>query len=425
MAKILLIYPAPDEQKNSRFGFSLTLLYISSILKANRHNVFLKDYSLQTFDEEDLQKTLVFIDVVIVEFDSFPLKRSGNIISAQQIVDLVKKEYPSVKVIAFGKDCVLCPRQVKNADFTITTEPESVISEVVDGVLKNNNIVQVNINDKLNYLDQLPFPDRKIVQPLLSRFSGKAKSTLIETSRGCLNSCVFCQRRGWHSTFRTHSLNYVIKEFVSLKEDNYSNVWITDDNFTFNLDRAKSILEQLLANRLCIRMNLALSSWTKIDRAFLNLAKAANVSLISFGIESTNPEVLNFYQKDIDPFSVKDLITYADSIGLYTVGNFIIGAPMETQKTIDDTFKFILSTPFDQVNIKILDYMIGSKLFEQLPLNIRKNKRHIFASKENGLNAFSLSDLQGQIKTFKALFAIIQKSRLMYKMKKFGLPYQV
>ncbi|HBV95880.1 MAG: hypothetical protein JL50_04485 [Peptococcaceae bacterium BICA1-7] len=98
---------------------------------------------------------------------------------------------------------------------------------------------------------------------------------------------------------------------------------------------------------------------------------------------------------------------------------------MENQKTIDDTFEFILSVPFDQVNIKILDYMIGSKLYEQLPLSIRGNERHIFACKENGLNAFSLSDLREQIKKFKDLFAVIQKRRLMYKIKKFGLPYQI
>ena len=172
-------------------------------------------------------------------------------------------------------------------------------------------------------------------------------------------------------------------------------------------------------------MKISCSSWTKIDEEFLDIAKSANVSIISFGIESANIEILKFYNKKIDLKEVNKLISYADKIGLYTVGNFIIGSPMETKQTIENTFKYALQTPFDQVNLKILDYMAGSELFENLPAEQRGDRRHIFACKENGLNNFSINEIKEQITLFKQYFSINRREKLKNKVKKCGQPYKI
>jgi len=80
-------------------------------------------------------------------------------------------------------------------------------------------------------------------------------------------------------------------------------------------------------------------------------------------------------------------------IGLFTVGNFIIGAPMETIETINETFSFIKSCSFDKVNIKTLDYMMGSELYSKINCDLKKESTHIFACKENGLNNFYLQEI--------------------------------
>lgn len=48
------------------------------------------------------------------------------------------------------------------------------------------------------------------------------------------------------------------------------------------------------------------------------------------------------------------IIRYANSLGIFTVGNFIIGAPMESESTITETFDLIKECEFDQINIKTL-----------------------------------------------------------------------
>lgn len=86
----------------------------------------------------------------------------------------------------------------------------------------------------------------------------------------------------------------------------------------------------------------------------LDLAKQCNIKIISFGIESGNKEILRFYRKNINIDEVPSIIRYANSLGIFTVGNFIIGAPMESESTITETFDLIKECEFDQINIKTL-----------------------------------------------------------------------
>ncbi len=425
MASILLIYPSPQKNKKSRFGFSLNLLYVGAILKNEGHTIInYLDFSLQNYSYDELNFNISKSDYIIIELDSFSLKRSSNAANAELMIKNIKKSFPSKIIIAFGYDLLLFPRKIDFANFSITSDIlENNISKIV-----NKNNINYNYNKDKNSFDKLPFPARFLLSSFIEHGgnnSNLAKSTLIETSRGCLNSCAFCQRKGWQKKFIAHSVDYVISEFEYLQKRDYKNIWITDSNFTFDLNRSKKILQHLIINNLTQKIKLSCSSWTKIDKELLKLAKSANISIMSFGIESANYEILNFYKKNINLKRTKNLITYADKTGLYTIGNFIIGAPIETEQTIENTFKYALETPFDQINIKILDYMAGAKLFDGLPADVKKNKRHLFACKENGLNKFKLSELIRVVNEFKKKFNKSRKKKLYYKIKSVGMPYNL
>ncbi|MBM7865387.1 radical SAM protein [Heliobacterium gestii] len=429
MADILLIYPQPEETKDARFGFSLRLLYLSAILKAAGHSVRLNDYSVEAFDMTALAEQLVRTDVAVIEFDSFPLKRAQNLGSAEALTAFVKQSHPQVKVIAFGYDCALFPRKVESADFTFTGEPEAAITTVVAALLAGSAVPDT-LPSLLDNLDCLPFPDREMLSPFvehggsLRRQPHLAKSTLIQTSRGCRNRCRFCQRKGWDSAYREHSVDYSAREFAHLQERGYVNVWVADDNFGFHLPRAKALLTRLADAGMTRGMKIALSSWVYIDEEFLRLAKAASVSLISFGIETACPEIQAFYDKKIDLEKTASLLHTADKLGIYTVGNFIIGAPMETEGTMAQTFDYIRKVPLDQVNIKILDYMAGSDLYASLSPDVTAGRRHLFASLEMGLNAFPLKDLKARSNRFQQEIRALNQSRLRQKIARFGLPYE-
>ena len=479
MADILLVYPTPEEFKERRFGFSLDLLYIASLLKQAGHSIVnYLDYSIESFDLEKFYINADKTEVVILEFDSFPLKRAINIQHGEKLVQNMIKRYGSrakrtKKIILFGNDVALVKSflGVQGAifqksplaaggkelefDCALATGFENNINTVVDCLLKGNSLPGLH---PLDDLDQLPFPDRDLLTSY-AQYGGTvdsepklAKSTLVRTSSGCLNTCVFCQRKGWYKKYMAHSIPYIIEEFSLLKSDNYRNIWICDDNFTYDLKRCKHLLKELARQQLTVNMKLALSSWTRIDEEFLELAGRANVSIISFGIESANREIQEFYKKPVRLEPFRDLVSFADSSGLYSVGNFIIGAPMETEDSIGETFDYIMNTSFDRVNIKILDYMAGSRLYEDLESRHISNDdkanarraiksfdqtfskvwppagppgRHIFACKENGLNDFPLEELKTKIKHFLEQFRKSREDRLKEKMKQYGPPYDL
>lgn len=428
--KVLLLYPRPSVRKECRFGYSLNLLYLASILRKAGYDPVYIDFSLDPGADNKLRSFLPHAAAAIVEIDSFPLKRSDNAFHAEALIREIRCYRPDLSIVAFGYGCMVSSRLVPGANYVYRSECETTITYVLERVMTREPIDEkVIATTPLRDLDWLPFPARDLVKGELACGGGftrhrLAPSALIQTSRGCPGTCRFCQRKAWQKEVRVHSLEYVVAEFSSLQASGFVNIWVTDDNFGASLPRAKRIFRALAENGISRDMFIALSTWTKIDEEFLELAKQAGVRVLSFGLESASEKILEFYGKRIDLERARQLIVYADSLGLYTVGNFIIGAPMETSDTIEATFQLALSLPLDEVNLKVLTYMPGSQLFEELPEKLKLGGP-LFACRENGLNAFSLTELRRAIQEFYARFRRKRAARLLRKILKHGPPYRL
>lgn len=410
---ILVVYPQPDKSKKPRFGFSYEMLTISTIL-AKYHNVHIKDFSCESFDSFDFVDYIrrEDIDLALVECDSYALKRSQNIFHAAKIIDILNKY---TTTIAYGNYCYITKRNFGNAKYTIT---ENEINNIIDYI---NQFEKDNIVPYVKAYDEIPYINRDMLLKI-SYYQENKRNTLLQTSKGCENTCIFCQRKGWQSCYLPHSYDYVLGEIKEIKRKGYQNVWVTDENFTFNLSRAKGLLDKIIQSNLHENFRFFISSWANIDEEFLDLAKRCNVKIISFGIESGNKEILQFYRKNINISKVPGIIQYANSIGIFTVGNFIIGAPMETGETINETFELIKKCEFDQINIKNLDYMIGSTLYETLNDEL-KTEDHLFASFENGLNNFKLDDIKKIKDTFLSEYYQLHRLNFEKKIRIYGTPF--
>lgn len=419
MTNILFIYPDSSEKKNIRFGFSMNIAYSAAILKQNNCNCLFIDLSCEKIPLNDISSFILKnrVEIVVVEFDSYALKRTDNSLRGEQIIKYIKQSHPGIKTIAFGFLCVIEKIKIPFSDITIIDEPIGSIESAVKNLINNKN----NYDYKPYELDSLPFHDRKFIETV-PFYKINNHCTLVQTSKGCLNSCSFCQRRGWQKSRLENSVDYVVREFLYLRDNNYKNIWIIDENFSYNLPRAKNILRELHSKNITNNMKISISSWTKIDYEFLYLASKANISIISMGIENANQETLNFFKKNINLNNVRELIGYANSLGIFMVGNFIIGAPNENLSQIENTFNYIYSLKLDQVNIKILDYMIGSTLYETLD-HEKYSLHHYFSCLENNLGQISLEILKKVKRQFLLEYKKENKERLMNKIKKYGLPY--
>lgn len=416
--KCLFIYPCPTESKHYRFGFSINIAYLSAILKMklSSDNYFF-DLSCQNLSLDYIVDFIEKrqIDLVLIDFDSYSLKRAENSISGLELTDSIKAK-TNAKIIAFGHLCSIKQQKIANADYTCMSDPRFSICQII-----TNFFPQLKIED-VNSYDELPLPDRDLINQI-PYYKTNSHCNLIQTSQGCLNGCSFCQRRAWFDEYRTHSIEYVISEFQDLKSRGVKNLWVVDDNFSFNLNRAKRLLKSLIETGLTEGMYIALSSWINIDHEFLDLASKANVKVMSFGLENGSQKVLDFYNKNITRDKISDIIFYANSKGIFTVGNFIIGSPIETIDMVNENFAFIESLKLDQVNIKILDYMVGSPLFDTLPKVMKDNNDHYFSCKENGLSNISIDNLIRLKKKFLSENYKKSQERLKAKIVKFGVPY--
>lgn len=411
--RILMVYPQPDKDKKPRFGFSYEMLIIATLL-SKYHLVSIKDYSCEKRDDETFKAWINErkIDLVLVECDSFALKRSQNKIHAEWIIKQCGNVVPT---IAYGNYCYITQKEFANATYTIL---ENDINKIINCVNRLDVDIQI---PTINKYDEIPFADRSILQSI-DYYKKTHMNTLLQTAKGCENTCIFCQRKGWQKHYICHSDEYVLEELRLIKRQGYINIWITDENFTFNIFRAKNLLKKMYDLSICSGLNIFISSWANIDEEFLDLASKCNIKIISFGIESGNKDILNYYRKNINLDRIPMLIKYANHLGIYTVGNFIIGAPKESVKTVLQTFELIRECEFDQVNIKTLDYMIGSELYDSLDDSL-KTEDHVFACKEHGLTSLNLEQIQNLKYDFLTSYYKEHQMALQQKVNKYGPPY--
>lgn len=119
----------------------------------------------------------------------------------------------------------------------------------IDGVAyRENGEVRMNpLQRFVQDLDSLPPPARDLLD--LDRYRMKrSRSTMVITSRGCPHRCAYCSAHlVMGSTYRTRSPEAIIEEMRDCRERYGIRIFdIEDDNFTFDQERAKRLLNLII-----------------------------------------------------------------------------------------------------------------------------------------------------------------------------------
>jgi radical SAM superfamily enzyme YgiQ (UPF0313 family) len=114
-----------------------------------------------------------------------------------------------------------------------------------DGIgFRINGELRINpVKTFIGELDLLPYPARQLLDPDCYRIKRK-RSTMIITSRGCPHGCAYCSAHLVMGTaFRKRSPENIIQEMRECREKfDIQTFDIEDDNFTFDIKRAKQLL---------------------------------------------------------------------------------------------------------------------------------------------------------------------------------------
>ncbi len=363
------------------FSPPLSLLYLASSLETEGHHVDLVDVDFEENPENTIRRILPVIDAAVMNI--YP----DNLEASEALAQYVHSSRPDLPVIVHGLYCAIerertLPK-IPSADICIQDDAEHTIKEVAKGVegkptlseikgisyRENNQIKSTDRPTERKNIDDLAFPARHLTKqypyglmngiPLCT-----PPFTSILTSRGCPFHCRFCNAQFINGPYRQRSAENVLEEFKELEQE-YHSVMIADENFLADPRRADKIIDGLIKAGSNLELFVTGARVDTADRQRYQKMAQAGVKFISYGIESGNQEVLDYYRKEITLSQIRNAVDLAREMKFITWGNFIFGAPIETKKHVRDTLKFSTSLPLDMAFYRHLSYQRGSPLWKE------------------------------------------------------------
>lgn len=404
--KILLIYPQYIHYNiyDAR-STSLSLLYLAARLEVDGHHVTIFDASMGPItavkngfvygiSNEEVVKQLENKKFDVVGITCSFASR-WRFVSA--LAEVVKRAMKDVPVIIGGLfptyNWKFCFEKSSNVDIIVFGEGENILAQIVNNLEKGTSITaactpvegvawrdgaDIRINDKKGYntdLDRLPFPAWHLLD--LQKFFAMQKNFYelrppfftVLSSRGCPEACTFCNMyithgRKWR--FRSPE-NFVDElEFLS-KKYNVKNFFIADDNFSFNLERAKEICKEILKRNLSIHYNTGNGlSIKRIDKELLELMKASGCGSVALAIESGSERIRNeVYKKRLPTEKIYQAVNWCNEVGLPCVAFFMVGAPGETRESVEETKKLLKELPLTLCTCGIYTPYPGTALYDE------------------------------------------------------------
>jgi len=189
------------------------------------------------------------------------------------------------------------------------------------------------------------------------------------TGRGCTAKCTFCL---WPQTiggrkYRAKSPAVVIREleegrnlFPEVRE------WMFDDD-TFTIDKQRAIEISKGLKRL--KLTWSCNARAHVDYDTLKQLKENGLRLLLVGFESGNQEILNRIRKGLTLDMAREFMKNCHRLGIKVHGTFIIGLPIESQDTIEQTIRFAQELDPHTIQVSIAAPYPGTELYRQAQQN--------------------------------------------------------
>jgi anaerobic magnesium-protoporphyrin IX monomethyl ester cyclase len=221
-------------------------------------------------------------------------------------------------------------------------------------------------------IDALPMPDRKMLSGVEYGYTMQGipltfgKFTTISTSRGCPFNCSYCSCAAFSlRKWRYRSAEGVVDEMQLLYDEGYRSVVLVDDNFTHRPDRVVRICDLIRERGIKMRYYCE-GRVNNASPEMLRTMKRAGFDVMYFGAESASEPVLDYYNKKIKPAQIISAVENAKDADMIVVTSFILGAPVESDQEMRKTIEMISRLRPHAVEINILDYLVGTPLWQQM-----------------------------------------------------------
>ena len=221
-------------------------------------------------------------------------------------------------------------------------------------IYKENGQVRMTPYDREPNFNDYPNPARHLLpNDLYAEFTTERKNfTVMVTSKGCPNSCLFCE--AGHTAYNPRSPETVIREVQECyTRHNIREIDFFDYDFCVDRRRIEAICDGMIKSNLGVTWACR-ARIDYVDETLLGKMKSAGCSRIYFGIESGVQEILDRLNKGISLQQIRDTIEMTRGFGIRALGFFLVGSPGETRETFRQTITFAKSLNLDYVQFSKL-----------------------------------------------------------------------
>ena len=337
----------------------LGIMYLSSVLNKNGHNVFLSDTSLKRVSALIKEK-----DIRIVGFSCANTEYEDYV----QISRKIKERFPSVLIIWGGPTPTFRPEIIAedSIDIICRGEGEAALLELVDRLehkqvihdianlwIKDGaRIYKNDVRPLLADLDSLPLPDRSLINAFPQfRYS---PLRFMMASRGCPYNCSYCFNHSFHELYRgkgkiirIRSVDNVIAELEELKKDYNAKFFYFQDDIFPSDDNWLISFSEKYSRIVKVPFTVVTSARFITDKFVRYLTHAGCISLhiaIECGNEKIRTEILN---KPITNQQIIDAIKIVKQHKLGVASYNMVGVPFSTFGDDVSTLDFNLKVKID------------------------------------------------------------------------------
>jgi radical SAM superfamily enzyme YgiQ (UPF0313 family) len=331
---------------------------------------------------------------------------------AYLIADKIKGLF-KVPVVFGGAHPSFMPEEaLRHGDYVVRKEADTSFLQLIKTLNSNGRLEDIkgisfkaktgfvhNLDSIVDFdLDSLPDPDLTLIDN-----NHKLDMIPIDTSRGCPYGCSFCTViKMFGRAYRFKSPKKVIE---NIKQYPGKPIFIVDDNFTSNKERAKDLLRMMIKERVNNNWSAQVRTDIYKDPELLSLMKKTNCTHLYIGFESINPESLVECHKKQSLEDITKAIRAIHGYDMNVHGMFVFGFDSDTKETIRETVNFAKKSKIDTVQFMMLTPLPGTDTYYELDNNDRifyKNwefydaHHAVFAPK-------NMSPYELQVETIKAM----------------------
>ncbi len=354
--KVLFFFPAFSSQEATA---PLAILAVATPLLRAGYEVKIIDSTITPNFQERVLAELGTSLCLAVSLVTGPMIRE-----TAQIAKAAKALYPDKPVILGGWHPSLLPDQTlacPDVDVVVKGQGEDALLEIVQHIeagesmkgiagvgYKENGRLVFNPSRALKPIRELPPKAYHLADfDAYERICGR-RWAMYTSSLACPFNCAYCTNDGLYGRkWNALEADQVVEEVSDLvSRYRLRLLWVVDDNFLVDRDRAVNIAEGLIRTGVQFEWSIQASTnlVTRLTVEELKLLRRAGLTQVAQGADSGSKKILHLMNKDFQKLeTIYDAAEKLSQAGIRPSFNMIFGFPGETEVERRESIQLIMN----------------------------------------------------------------------------------